>query len=150
MEVKNGEALCDHRGVCGAWCGSCLRLRSANMTVMGRSTGSRASRAAAWSYTIENKEPTEISVLLLGGMKMSLIDGPTVTVTDESGYHMEVGVIPERWRSREIFLHVPQNFIFKRKGKEAEAEEIHYFPQYAILIKTRSREHHAQTKRRGQ
>lgn len=92
-------------------------------------------------YTLDGATPTRLSMLLLGDMEMTRIGGPTITVTDEKGLAV-VSVHPERWRDRDLFLHIPQNFIFKWKGKDTGAKGLQFVPHYAVLIKTRSKEHH--------
>lgn len=92
-------------------------------------------------YTLRDGQPSNLSMLLLGDMEMTRIGGPTVTVTDEKG-PVTLTVRPLRWRERDLFLHIPQNFIFKWKGKQTVGKVIHFVPHYAVLIKTRSKEHH--------
>ena len=92
-------------------------------------------------YTLLHGQPTRLSMLLLGDMEMTRIGGPKVTVTDEKG-PLTLTVHPQRWRDRELFLHIPQNFVFKWKGKDVGAKGVQFVPHYAVLIKTRSKEHH--------
>lgn len=92
-------------------------------------------------YTLRGGAPVDLSMILMGDMEMTRIGGPTVVVTDDAG-PVVVGVLPVRWRNRDLFLHTPQNFIFKWKGKETTSNKIQFSPHYAMLIKTRSREHH--------
>jgi hypothetical protein len=91
-------------------------------------------------YTLRNGLPSDICMLLLGDMEMTRIGGPTITVTDDKG-PTTLSVRPMKWRDRDLFLHIPQNFIFKWKGKRTAAQEVQYLPHYAVLIKTRSKEH---------
>ena len=92
-------------------------------------------------YTLKKGQPTQVSILLLGDMEMTRIGGPTITIDDEHG-SVVVSVNPRKWRDRHLFLHIPQNFIFKWKGKDAGAKGVQFVPHYAVLIKTRSKEHH--------
>lgn len=92
-------------------------------------------------YTLDGAEPVNISQLLLGDMEMTRVGGPSIMITDERGT-VQVGVSPQKWRDRHLFLHIPQNFIFKWKGKDTGAKGVHFVPHYAVLIKTRSKEHH--------
>jgi hypothetical protein len=91
-------------------------------------------------YTVRYGEPFRISSLLFGDMEMTRTGGPTITVTDEGG-PLHVTVLPRKWRDRDLFLHVPQNFVFKWKGKDTGASGVKFVPHCAILIKTRSKEH---------
>lgn len=92
-------------------------------------------------YTLRGGLPEDVSMLLLGDFGYTKEAGPTVTVSDESG-PVAVGVRPVWWRNRDLFLQVPQNFILKWKGKDSGPRGVQYVPHYAILIKTRSKEHH--------
>jgi hypothetical protein len=92
-------------------------------------------------YTLDGVTPTRLSMLVLGDMEMGRNNGPTISITDESGPAI-VSLHPDRWRDRDLFLHIPQNFIFKWKGKDAGAKGMHFVSHYAVLIKTRSKEHH--------
>lgn len=91
-------------------------------------------------YTLEGGKPGATEILTLGYMEMSKFDGPVITVADASG-EVSVGLQPVRWRNRDLFLHIPQTFEFKWKGKESERGKLQFAPHYAILIKTKSREH---------
>ena len=90
-------------------------------------------------YTLSKDRPVDIEILTLGGMEMTRVGGPTVELEGKQGLQV-LGVKPKRWGTRDLFLHVPQNFIFRWKGKQTP-KGVQYVPHYAILIKTRSREH---------
>jgi hypothetical protein len=47
--------------------------------------------------------------------------------------------VPTKWRSRDIFFQVPQEFIFKWRGK-LSGTRIEFGPHFSVLIKTRSKE----------
>ena len=64
-----------------------------------------------------------------------------VHVEDSRG-GFSIGAVPSRYRSRELFLHVPQNFVFKWKGKQKSEGKVEFVPHYAVLIKTRSKDIH--------
>lgn len=91
-------------------------------------------------YTLRRGQPEDISILTLGDMEMTRIGGPTLEISDEHGREV-VGVKPVKWRGRDIFIHVPQSFVLKWKGKQLSDGRVQFAPQYAILYKTRSREH---------
>lgn len=92
-------------------------------------------------YTLRDGLPTDISMLLMGDMEMTRTGGPTITVTDEKG-SSTVGVRPTRWRDHDVFLHVPQNFVFKWKGKDVAGKGVQFVPHYGLLIKTWGQERH--------
>ena len=90
-------------------------------------------------YRLEAGAPVDTDVLMLGYMEMTKFDGPIITVADAKG-EVVVGLQPVRWRNRDLFLHIPQTFEFKWKGKESGRGKLQFAPHYAILIKTKSRE----------
>lgn len=89
-------------------------------------------------YTVKGGKPVDIEKVTLGDMEMTRVGGPTIDVVD--GGPVKLTVSPIRWKTRDLFLHVPQNFIFRWKGKQTQTG-VNYVPHYAILIKTRSKEH---------
>ncbi len=91
-------------------------------------------------YTLRGGQPTDISILTLGDLEMTRIGGPVLDISDEHGTD-SVGLTPVRWRGRDLFIHIPQSFTLKWKGKQMAENRVHFVPQYAILYKTRSREH---------
>lgn len=90
-------------------------------------------------YTLEDDRPTNIETLTLGSITLDEHKGPFVTF-EHRGISSKFGVVPMRVKDREIFVHVPQNFIFKWRGKVVRGG-IQYAALYAVLVKTRSREH---------
>lgn len=52
----------------------------------------------------------------------------------------EVGTLPVKVPDHDVFIQIPQNFIFKWKGKRT-SKGLQFAPHYAVLIKSRSREH---------
>jgi hypothetical protein len=91
-------------------------------------------------YTLEGGSPKDVEILKFGDISVTRIGGPRVEIADQKGT-LEVGLVPTRWRGRDVFLHVPQNFTFKWKGKRTPEKGVTFVPHYAILIKSRSREH---------
>jgi hypothetical protein len=92
-------------------------------------------------YTLRDGQPGDLSMVLMGDMEMTRIGGPTLTMIDEQG-PVVLSVKPQRWRGRDLFMQVPQNFILKWKGKQIPGKGVQFVPHYAILLKTRSKEHH--------
>jgi hypothetical protein len=92
-------------------------------------------------YTLRAGRPDNVSLLTTGDMTLSRISGPVVDVSDEAGT-VEVGVMPVRWRGRDLFLQVPQHFELKWTGKDVGLAGVQFVPQYALLTKTRSKEIH--------
>lgn len=91
-------------------------------------------------YTLKKGEPTEVEVVRCGDLTLTRLQGPRAEMSSR-GRHMEVGVEPVKWFDRDVYFHVPQNFIFKWKGKRTADKGVQFVPHYAVLIKTKSRDH---------
>lgn len=92
-------------------------------------------------YTLSGGRPTDIEMLQFGDIEMERIGGCMVHIDDSQG-GFSIGMVPTRYRDRELFLHVPQNFTFKWKGKRNPDGKVQFVPHYAVLVKTRSKEIH--------
>lgn len=93
-------------------------------------------------YTLKKGRPVDVEVLTLGAMRMSAQGGPTVEVTSDVHTHpITVGMVPAKLPGKDVFLHVPQKFEFKWKGKTASTGGVNFAPHYAILVKSRSKAH---------
>lgn len=92
-------------------------------------------------YTLKGGMPIKMELLTFGDIQMTRFNGPEVEVVGSKGSEF-VGVRPFKWDDRDLFLHIPQNFVFKWKGKETKNDGVHFVPHYAILVKTLSKEHH--------
>lgn len=93
-------------------------------------------------YTLQQSEPQGVGFLTFGDLSLDRMAGPRVEVEGPDGALLSVGVLPAKLPGRDLFLHVPQNFVFKWKGRDAGPKGVQFVPHYAILIKTRSKEHH--------
>jgi hypothetical protein len=91
-------------------------------------------------YTLRNGVPTNIELLTLGEFSMDPYTGPEIQVHSGS-YEMSVKLTPARFRGRDLFLHVPQSFELRWRGKRQRTDEVHFVPHYAVLIKSRSKPH---------
>lgn len=91
-------------------------------------------------YTLRGGAPTDIELWQFGDMAMDRITGPVIELTVPRDGQITVGISPRRIGGREVYMHVPQSFELKWKGKMTP-KGVHFAPQYAVLIKTRSREH---------
>lgn len=89
-------------------------------------------------YTLRGGVPTDLEVLTLGDFSVDPFLGPVVQVRFDGGV-MAVGLVPQRFKEREVFLHVPQTFELKWKGKRQPGGTAQFVPQYALLVKTASR-----------
>ena len=140
MATNDGRFLDDAKSLAGLIYQMPAVARQAYLEMKALSLESGFPNRRMVVYTLRDGAPTNLSMLLLGDMEMTRIGGPTITITDEKGPAV-ITVNPRPWRDRELFLHIPQNFIFKWKGRDTGPKGIQYVPHYAILIKTRSKEH---------
>ncbi len=92
-------------------------------------------------YTLCGGKPTNVEVITMGDIEVTRIGGPVVEVADSRG-KAQVGVVPQRWRDRDLFIQVPQHFELKWTGKQVGDGVVHFVPSYAMLFKTRSKEFH--------
>ena len=89
-------------------------------------------------YTLSRGQPTNLDIVTLGHLIVNTMVGPVAHATSEGQGNYPIGIVPSKWRGRDVFLQVPQEFIFKWKGKETE-QGVEFAPHYALLVKTRSR-----------
>lgn len=92
-------------------------------------------------YTLHKGRPTATQLLTLGAMTMTVQDGPAVEVTSEDGRKIIVGMVPTQVPGKEVFLHVPQKFELRWKGRNGRAGGVNFAAHYAVLIKTWSKPH---------
>ena len=92
------------------------------------------------SYKLASGEPTDIQQLVLGDLEVTRIGGPKVSVVCSVKGPVTIVVLPVQIRE-DLFLHVPQNFILRWKGKRNSAGVLQFMPHFALLIKSRSRPH---------
>lgn len=90
-------------------------------------------------YTLNCGLPENIEVITFGAIWMPKYESPLVEITSEQG-SMKASVIPSRWRDRDLFFHIPQNFLLKWKGKKEAVKGSAFLAHYAIMMKTRSLE----------
>ena len=91
-------------------------------------------------YDLVDCRPENSELLKFGDLKVTRIDGPVMEV-QRGGKTLEIGVLPVKLGEREIFLQAPQSFELKWKGKRTPEGGVNFIPHYAVLIKSRSREH---------
>lgn len=93
-------------------------------------------------YTLRGGVPTDLDVLITGDFSVDPFLGLVVQVRFDGGV-MAVGLLPVRFKKREVFLHVPQSLELKWKGKQPvqPGEAAQFVPHYALLIKTASKAH---------
>ena len=90
------------------------------------------------AYTLRGGWPEDIEVITLRAISVSG-DGPVIWAADEVGIDHAIESVPVRWKGRDLFFQVPQEFIFKWRGK-LTGTKLEFGPHFAVLIKTRSKE----------
>lgn len=90
------------------------------------------------AYTMKGRQPTDLDIITLRYLSVTHPDGPVAYATSEGQGEYTIGMVPTKWRGRDLFMQLPLEFIFKWKGKESNTG-VEFAPHYAILVKTRSR-----------
>jgi hypothetical protein len=89
-------------------------------------------------YTLKGGVPANLDIVTLRHLTVDQVSGPMAAASSEGQGVYYIGMVPSKWRGRDLFLQLPLEFIFKWKGKES-GEGVEFAPHYAILVKTRSR-----------
>lgn len=92
-------------------------------------------------YTMKDGKPSDIEVITFGDFRCDWDNGPHVEVADSRG-KMQVDAVPRRYRPRDLFLHIPQNFTLKYKGRTGGKSAVDFVSHYAVLVKTKSKDIH--------
>lgn len=92
-------------------------------------------------YTLRGGVPADIEVFQFGEICVPLKDPPTIRVFYKRREAL-FGPVPERLADRDVFLSVPQNFVFRWGGQLIDGV-LQFRAQYAVLIKTKSAESRA-------
>ena len=90
-------------------------------------------------YKLRNHQPEVLDKITLKVITLQ-IGGPVVSARSDGQGDYPITTTPSKWRGLDLFLYVPQNFIFKWVGKYLEGDDVEFAPHYAIIIKTRTRE----------
>lgn len=91
-------------------------------------------------YTVRDGAPGDIELWRFGDMTLDRVSGPQIELEIPGRGMSSVGLVPVKVGGRDVYLHVPQSFELKWKGKPTP-KGIQFVPQFAVLVKTRSREH---------
>lgn len=89
-------------------------------------------------YTLRRGEPTDIELVHFGELAVGVKATPTAKYVYRGGEHL-VTPTPAKVRGQEVFLSLPQNFVFRFAGQEVNGT-LEFRAHYAVLIKTRSRD----------
>lgn len=92
-------------------------------------------------YQLRGGKPTDMEVISFGELTVSWDEGPATTVIQETG-QTKILETPRRLRPYDVFLHVPQSFTVKFKGRREPIGDVKFVSHFAVLIKTRSKEIH--------
>lgn len=91
-------------------------------------------------YTLRGGRPEDIEMWRFGDITMDRIAGPAAELELPNKVMTSIGITPKLVGDREVYMHIPQCFELKWKGKDTP-RGVQFVPHYAVLIKTRSREH---------
>lgn len=92
-------------------------------------------------YTLRGQQPERVAQLVFGQFTVDWGNGPAAEISCE-GVKTLVTTTPTRVAQRDLFLHIPQNFVLKYKGRRNPPVGVDFVSHYAVLIKTRSKEIH--------
>lgn len=92
-------------------------------------------------YTLTAGRPADVEMITFGELTVSWDVGPAALVSDSRG-QTQIMTTPKRIRPRDLFLHIPQNFSLKYRGRRDSSAGVSFVTHYAVLIKTRSKEIH--------
>lgn len=89
-------------------------------------------------YTLQGGEPDQIDLVKFGEIEVRVQTPPSIRVTFK-GRQQLITPIPTKLGDRDVFLSVPQNFVFRWGGQKVDGR-LDFRPHYAILVKTRSKD----------
>lgn len=89
-------------------------------------------------YEIHRGGPTNVDSFGFGELAVGVKGTPTAKLNFRNREHL-VTPTPARIPGRDVFLHIPQNFVFRWAGQEINGG-LEFRAHYAILIKTQSRD----------
>lgn len=92
-------------------------------------------------YTLVGGRPQDAQRVTFGAFGCDPVNGPYADVLTVDG-DVLVTTVPRKIGRRDVFLHIPQNFTLKYKGKPNPERGVEFATHYAVLVKTRSRETH--------
>ena len=92
-------------------------------------------------YTLKGGKPLDIAVITFGAFMCDWDTGPHAKLTLAST-DVRISTTPTRVGNRDVFLHIPQQFALKYKGRNDAEKGVSFASHYAVLVKTRSKEIH--------
>jgi hypothetical protein len=92
-------------------------------------------------YTLKGGKPLDIVVITFGAFMSDWETGPNAKLTLAST-DVRISTTPARVGNRDVFLHIPQQFVLKYKGRTNPEKGVDFVSHYAVLVKTRSKEIH--------
>ena len=92
-------------------------------------------------YTIKNQQPIDIEVITFGAFMCDWDMGPSTEVA-VSGGKTQLIAVPKKLTPRDVFMHIPQTFQLKYKGRRDPQFKVDFVSHYAVLVKTRSKDTH--------
>lgn len=92
-------------------------------------------------YDLVGGRPTNIETFQVLSFYLEKGGEPTIEIRAQGDGRLQVqrlGVVPTRFRDRDLFLSVPQRFEFRWAGRRVDGR-VSFRPHFGILIKTPSR-----------
>ncbi len=88
-------------------------------------------------YTVRDGKPDDIALVTFGSIEIHQQLPPQIKI-NYKGRGSLISPIPERLADREVFIHVPQNFVFRWAGQREDGN-LNFRPHYAVLLKMRGK-----------
>lgn len=92
-------------------------------------------------YTLKGGQPSDIVFITFGAFMCDQELGPNAEVLLGSA-RVRIGPVPVKLPGRDLFMHLPQNFVLKYKGRQTSESRVDFVSHYAVLVKTQSKEIH--------
>lgn len=91
------------------------------------------------TYSLKGGKPIDIDFISFRDFICDREFGPTadIQIGDEL---ITVSTTPRKLGRLDVFMHIPQNFTLKYKGKAGSGAGVDFVSHYAVLVKTRSSE----------
>jgi hypothetical protein len=91
-------------------------------------------------YNLVSRSPQAIELWRFGDINMDRMNGPVAELNLPDGKVVPVSITPKKVGGRDLYLHIPQSFELKWKGKDTP-RGVQFVPHYCVLVKSLSREH---------
>jgi hypothetical protein len=93
------------------------------------------------AYICARDGPKNVETITFEEFAVDWETGPNFMVQCAGG-KVQVLTAPKKLRPFDVYMHVPQNFVLKYRGRRNPGKGVDFVSHYAVLIKTRSKEIH--------